>query len=145
MSDIQPEEVWPPMPSPNLTVNYNYHFHAAPGADVVAELQAFRAQLAALTLGTFSLAHSVNVLEDQMAIDFTELTAAVEENTTVDQSALTLIEGLADKIDELAAQVAQEPAVQAALNEAAAALRGSSGTLKDAVIANTPPVVEPPV
>ena len=126
-----------------VVIHNHYHFHEAPGADVAAELEAMRSQLTALTLGTYSLAQSVNTLEDTVAIDFSELTAVVAEDVSVDSSAKTLIEGMAAKLEELSAQVAQEPAVQQAINDAVAAIRASSGSLSDAVVANTPAAPAP--
>lgn len=74
-----------------------------------------------------------------MATDLTELQGAVEENTSIDQSAITLIEGLADQIESLQT----DPAALAAL---ASQLRASSVAMAAAVAANTPAApADPPV
>lgn len=77
-----------------------------------------------------------------MAVDFTqdleEVRAAIAEDTDVTSSAIGLINALADKVDALAAEVSQEPAVQQALRDAAAAIRGNNSTLANAVSDNTP-------
>jgi septal ring factor EnvC (AmiA/AmiB activator) len=59
-----------------------------------------------------------------------ELRAAVDANTQVDQSAITLINGLADKIDELSGN-------PEALKELAAELRAKNAALAEAVQAHT--------
>ena len=132
-------------------IHNHFHLYQAPGADYVAaldrqtaEIAAMRGDIAALRVGTYSLTQSINTLEDQVAIDLSGLTTAVEENTSVDASASTLIEGLADQVQALRDQLSQEPAVQAALDEFVSTLRGSSGILADAVTANTPATPEEP-
>lgn len=76
----------------------------------------------------------------EMSAELDSLTAAVTENTSVDQSAITLLQDLAAKIQA----AANDPAAITAL---ATDLRASSQQLADAIVANTPagPVVEPPV
>jgi hypothetical protein len=66
-----------------------------------------------------------------MAINLSPLTAEVTRNTEVDQSAITLLNGLAAKIEELKAD-------PVALQALADQLKGSSDTLAAAVVANTP-------
>jgi len=73
--------------------------------------------------------------EIKMTIELDELQAAVEENTTVDQSIMTLVDGLAAKIEALK----DDPARLAAL---AKSLRDSSALTVAKVLANTPQ--EPP-
>ena len=60
-----------------------------------------------------------------------ELTAQVAANTTVEQSAVTLIEGLAAKL----AEAGTDPAKLAALQDS---LKASSAALSAAILANTP-------
>lgn len=67
----------------------------------------------------------------RMASELDALKAEVARNTTVTQSAITLIQGLAAKIDELKTD-------PAALSALAAELRGSADSLSQAVTANTP-------
>lgn len=69
--------------------------------------------------------------EKQMASDLTALEAEVARNTEVDQSAILLLQGLAQKIEELKTD-------PAALQAFADSLRGSSDALAAAVTANTP-------
>jgi len=82
-----------------------------------------------------------------MAGELEALTAEVERNTTVDQSAITLLNGLAAQITALK----NEPAK---LQAFADSLKRSSEALADAVVANTPadeggggelPVEVPPI
>lgn len=68
---------------------------------------------------------------DHMSDALVDLTAAVTENTSVDQSAITLLNDLAAKLDA----AATDPAAVAAL---AADIRASSADLAAAVVANTP-------
>ena len=76
------------------------------------------------------------VKEKHMGKELDELQAAVEENTTVDQSIMTLVDGLAAQIESLK----NDPAKLAAL---AKSLRDSSALTVAKVLANTPQ--EPPV
>jgi len=66
-----------------------------------------------------------------MAIDLTQLTAEVERDNTVDQSAITLINGLATQLE---AAKGDPVAVQALADK----LRAQSDALAAAVTANTP-------
>lgn len=69
--------------------------------------------------------------------DLTALQAAVEEDATVDASAITLIEQLADSVEALKTDPA---ALQAFVDQ----LRSQSAGLAAAVSANTPAAPEPP-
>lgn len=106
--------------------------------DFSERLDANTDSITALRIGTFSLANSINTLEDTVAIDLSAVQAAVEANTSVDASAETLLSELSAKISDLAAQLANEPAVQQALNDLAAGLTDSNNGLAAAVAANTP-------
>lgn len=68
---------------------------------------------------------------EKVMTDLTALTAEVARNTTVDQSAITLLQGLAAQIESLKTD-------PAALQSLADSLRGSSDALAAAVAANTP-------
>jgi hypothetical protein len=79
---------------------------------------------------------------DQLLVSFTQakeaimadlgsLTAEVERNTAVDQSAITLLNGLAAQIESLKSD-------PVALQALADQLKGSSDNLAAAVVANTP-------
>ncbi len=69
-----------------------------------------------------------------MAADLTALTDAVANNTTIDESAITLIEGLAVQI----ASLKNDPV---ALQALADSLNSESGKLAAAVATNTPGAV----
>jgi hypothetical protein len=66
------------------------------------------------------------------------LTAEVQNNTTVDNGAIVLLNGLSAKLAEIAGDPA---AVQALADE----LSSSSAALSAAVVANTPAAEAPPV
>ena len=79
---------------------------------------------------------SIMSMQDAIA----EVRAAVEVNTSVDQSAVALIKDLADRFEAVAGNEADVRAL-------AAALRDSNVTLAEAVTANTPtttPPADPP-
>ena len=63
-----------------------------------------------------------------------ELRAAVEENVTVGQSAVTLLNGLTARIQELLDAGADSTEIQAVLDE----INGDTQALSEAVAANTP-------
>lgn len=69
--------------------------------------------------------------ETEIMEDLTDIKAAIEENTSVDQSAIALLEELADRLD-----FAQDD--PAAIADLAASIRTSSADLAAAVAANTP-------
>lgn len=66
-----------------------------------------------------------------MASDLTDITAAVTEETSVDQSILTLMTSMADQINSLK----NDPVALAAL---ATQIRANSAALSAAITANTP-------
>jgi len=71
-----------------------------------------------------------------MSAELDTLTAAVTQNTSVDQSAITLLQGLSARL----AEIANDPAAITALSDELAA---SSTALAQAVLDNTP--AAPPV
>lgn len=75
---------------------------------------------------------------EHMAYDFTTLEAAVAEETTVTQSAITLINGIADQIAAAVAAANADPAVQAQIQGYADQLKSTADSLSAAVQANTP-------
>jgi ABC-type transporter Mla subunit MlaD len=121
---------------PEIHNHYHFHHHDAPGADVVEALDAMRAQVEANTLGLYSLTQSINTLEDNTVADLSRLTTEVSENTSVTQSAITLLGNLADLIRQNATD-------EAALNDLADSLDANSNALAAAVEANTPATPEP--
>ena len=86
----------------------------------------------------YDLLERINRKVTQEMSDLTTLTAEVQNNTAVDTSAITLLNGLAAQL----ALIANDPAAIAALAEE---LASSSAALAEAVVANTPVVVEVPV
>ena len=77
-----------------------------------------------------------------MKISLDNLIAAVTDETTVVKSAVVLIDGLEQKVNDLSATLADQPAVQAKVDELATAISASKAELAAAVAANTPD--EPP-
>jgi pyridoxine 5'-phosphate synthase PdxJ len=75
--------------------------------------------------------------ENEMALSLDALTAQVAANTTVEQSAITLINGLAAQITAAAG----DPAKVSALADQ---LKTSATALAAAITANTPPVTTGP-
>jgi len=73
-----------------------------------------------------------------MSAELDKLTAAVTRNTSVDQSIVTLVEGLAQQIRDLIAANTELPALKAALGTLADQLEASSDAEAAAVTANTP-------
>ena len=73
------------------------------------------------------------IKENKVMVDLTALTTQVEQNTAVEASAVTLIQGLAKQI----ADSATDPAAIAAL---ASKLNASATALAAAITANTPAV-----
>lgn len=68
--------------------------------------------------------------------DFTGMTAEIERNRSVVQSAVTLINGIAAKIDAAVAE--NDASDNTALTDLANSLRSDSDSLAAAVVANTP-------
>ena len=74
---------------------------------------------------------AVQLKESQMSNELTALTAQVAENTTVEQSAITLLAGLSAQI----AALKDDPAAIQALADS---LKASGDALAAAIVANTP-------
>lgn len=72
----------------------------------------------------------------KMSKELEDLRAAVENNGTVTQSAIALIDGIADRLDA-ALKKAQDESDDAPLEELSLAIRAQSKALSDAVAANT--------
>ena len=77
-----------------------------------------------------SLIAALTLKQEQTMADLTVLTAEVARNTEVDQSAITLLNGLAAQIEALKTD-------PVALQALADTMRGSSDALAAAVVANT--------
>lgn len=74
----------------------------------------------------------------EVGFDLSNIQAAVENQTTVDASVLSLAQAMAQQIRDLSDQVSQEPAVQTALNTFADQLTSAAGPVAQFVAANTP-------
>lgn len=90
-------------------------------------VQAQTRAIATLNEGIFNVRH----LEELIMADLTELTAAVEKEITVEQSAITLLNGLKAALDA----AGTDPVALKALSEKIGA---SSDALAAAIAANTP-------
>ncbi len=71
----------------------------------------------------------------EVKVDLSDLRAQVQQNTQAVESAKTLVNGLANKVDELAAAPTVDPAE---LQQLAQDLRANSDALSEAVVKNTP-------
>lgn len=86
---------------------------------------------------------------DKMAVDLTNLTAAVAAEDTVIDSAITLIGGIPALVaqavkDALTAAGTADAAAQAAADAASADIQGKTAALQAALTANTPNPVPAP-
>ncbi len=87
--------------------------------------------IAILAILGFSI---INLLKQvKMGQELDDLKAAVEKDVEVDQSAITLLQGLKQKLDEAIASGNIE-----SLKELSAKIGSSTQALADAVVANTP-------
>ena len=84
-----------------------------------------------LLSGLESKIAALTLKQEQAMTDLTVLTAEVERNITVDESAIVLLTGLAAQIEALKTD-------PVALQALADTMRGSSDALAAAVLANTP-------
>lgn len=83
--------------------------------------------------------HHHHNMEYQAVIEALEnLRAKVEENTSVDQSAVTLLEGLTARLNEMANSATDLEELRAGVQELTASLGQDNATLAAAVSANTP-------
>lgn len=74
----------------------------------------------------------------EVSFDLSVIQSAVENQTSVDASVLSLAQAMSQQIRDLSDQVAQEPAVQAALNQFADQLQAAAAPVAQFVTANTP-------
>jgi IPT/TIG domain len=106
--------------------------------ELVAFMQFANAQYDKIISLLFSLSQQITAVGANMAADLTSITAAVNESVTVEQSAITLINGLANQISLLQ----NDPAALQALS---VALTSQATALAAAVTTNTPVAVPPVV
>jgi hypothetical protein len=85
-----------------------------------------------------ALQRAEQLREEAMAIDLSELVTEVEDTKGTAASAVVLINGLSDKVDELIAG-SNDPATQAQLTELKNALAASRTELANAVATNPVP------
>jgi hypothetical protein len=90
-----------------------------------------KAQLDRIEAAITTMAQAITTLRNEMSQELDTLTAEVQRNTSVDQSAITLLQGLAAQIEALKSDPVK-------LQALADSLRGSSDALAAAVAANTP-------
>lgn len=76
--------------------------------------------------------------ENQMNETTTEILAAVEQETTLEQSAITLLNSLQTQLQAALANTTIDPADQANLNTIFADLSANATALSAAITANTP-------
>lgn len=73
-----------------------------------------------------------------MSLELDALTAAVERNTTVDQSVIALVNGLAQQLRDMASSATELADLKAAIVARADELQASNQQVADVVTANTP-------
>jgi len=73
-----------------------------------------------------------------MSQELDALTAAVQHNTTVDQSVITLVNGLAQQLRDMANSATELADLKASISTMATELEASNQQVSDAVAANTP-------
>ena len=109
----------------SLRIDLHLHVHQDGQSDTAAKLDSILALLG-----------GIKAQEDTMTKELTDLVAQVAASTQVEQSAVTLIQGLADQI----AAAKDDPAQIAKLS---ADLKAGTDALAAAITANTP--AAPPV
>lgn len=85
----------------------------------------------------------INIKENAIMTDLSVLEAEVAENTSVDESAIALITGLAAKVQDLADQLTAAGVDATKVQELADNLNASNAALAAAVAANTPAAPAP--
>lgn len=133
-------------------IHHHHHYHESPAGDLVAEVASLTEQIVDLKnligailpeiITSLNAVHFGQIqMEEAMALDLSALETEVSENSSVIDSAVTLLGSLAQEIRDAAGDPARITAI-------ADALDANSGRLGEAVEANTipaPPVEEPPV
>ncbi len=87
------------------------------------------------------ISHELHLILEEianMSAELDRLTAAVNENTTVDESIITLVAGLAQQLRDLAAGATELADLKAGVTAMAADLEAANQKVADAVSANTP-------
>jgi TolA-binding protein len=74
----------------------------------------------------------------KMSVELDNLKAEVARNTTVDQSVITLVNGLAQQLRDMANSATELSQLKSDLVAAASELQASNNAVADVVTANTP-------
>jgi cephalosporin hydroxylase len=104
----------------DLTIRIDHFIHPVPDPSVTGKLDAI-----------LGLLQTIVTKEDAMSAELDRLTAQVAATTTIEQSAITLIQGIAQQLRD----AATDPAKITALADS---LHTSADALAAAVTANTP-------
>lgn len=87
-----------------------------------------------------TLSETTTSIGDSMAVDLAQLRTAVENTRSVEQSAIVLIQQIADQLRTMAENNVDPAALQALADQ----LTSDSDALSAAVVANTAPTPTPP-
>ena len=117
-----------PVNQEGAVIDMNLHFHVD---NVHVHLPQDTAQLDRIESAITAVTSAITQLGVDMSQELDALEAEVSRNTTVDQSAITLLQGLAAQIEQLKTDPVK-------LQALADSMRGSSDALAAAVAANTP-------
>lgn len=110
---------------------------------VVRETVGFRSALLGQLTGIREAVTRLEHALERIMADLSALTAEVKENTDVTQSAVTLLNGLAARVQELADELAAAGTDASAVQALADELNASTDSLTAAVTANTPAETPP--
>ena len=91
-------------------------------------------------LEMFGMLNQIITQENKMAVDLTNMTAEVANNTTVEGSVLSLLTQLTTMIQNI--PPSSDPTTQAALDALTSTLASNDAALAAAVAANTPASVK---
>jgi hypothetical protein len=123
---------------PDINVNLNVTVSDAGSA----ALSRIEAQLGAI-LARLGILQQVEAQMVDLTADVQALQSSVTEIDTEGASILALVQGQAALLARLADEVAQDPAVQQALRDAAGVLHSRAVDFANAVLANTPSAGQP--
>ncbi len=111
-------------------VHYHYHMDMAVLSGIASDIKLLLTKLD-------SLRSTIMALDAKAQASLDNLNAKVAEQTTIEQSVETLLNGLSAEIANLKTTTT-DPAVAAALDAAAALVTANNDKFKAAVVANTP-------
>ena len=113
-----------------LSIDHHIYFHLPPLGEDPSQIM-----------------HALGVLQEgvtRLSAEFEAIKAAVEENNTVDQSVITLVNQLVAKIDAIVARATELDQLKADLTGLTSELSASNQQVADVVTANTPAVPDEP-